>query len=250
MSTRKINPILPREHGSWFMFLIPLLLGALLTGFSSNEWLLIPSAFFAFLAITPATLLLKNPKQKSTYWNWLFFYLGVSAGIGVSLIPHHLGLLLLLPIIVLSFGINLYFIKKKSERHLLNDLFGTLALTLSFLAAYYVGKGHLDHAAFWEWAYLFLFFYGSSLHIKSLIRERKNPLMKMASIGYALGLLVLFSLLRVSIWVQAGQLISFIRVLALPQTTKLSVKVIGIIEIINAVLFGIFFTLAFWQKGS
>jgi hypothetical protein len=248
MQKKQTRVILPREHGSWFLLFVPFFSGAVIS--RTELWkiaLLTGSVLFAFLAMTPAMLWVKakSIEMKRRYRKWMIAYGAISVILGVILLPSYPMLLLVAAIGLLASFINFAFIKAKAERHILNDFVGVISLNSTFLASYYLGNNRIDSTALHELAYFLLFFLGSTFHIKSLIREKHNSRMKQMSIVYAISIFLLFWYLHAPVWIQIGQGIALLRVVLIPQNTKLKVLEIGILEILNGVLFGILFTLSF-----
>ena len=133
-------------------------------------------------------------------------------------------------------AVNIYFTKKKDERNLWNDLAGILIFALAGMGSYYFSDRTFDEKILWVAIYPTLFFIGTTLYVKSMMRERKNPRYFWAS--------VIFHLLCVLIFVVSQQFIlalafvpGFVRAVYLP-TKKLSVMQVGLTEFaITAVFF-------------
>lgn len=246
MSGNSSRIVMPREHGSWFMLLVPFFIGAALTHFSWYQVLLLLSVLCAFLAMTPAILWVKSKTQKDFYHRWFYQYLGLSALFGIGLLAHYPLLLRIASLILPFFAIQVFFLKIKAERHLLNDLSGIIALNFTLLASYYVGKGVMDDKPFLYLAYLVPFFFGSALHIKSLIRERNNPKMRQMSLLYNWALLLAYILLHSPFWLVVGSLLVFVRLLLFTQQSSYKILTIGIVEIVSSITFGAFFVAGFW----
>jgi len=89
----QFRPPLPKEHGSWAMFIVPLLLGFVIA--PARPWqdlALMAVALSFFLVRYPLTLLVKTRNRnrsgidKIYLWYWTFFYGGIAAVGGAWLI--------------------------------------------------------------------------------------------------------------------------------------------------------------------
>ncbi|MCL6547774.1 MAG: YwiC-like family protein, partial [Alicyclobacillus sp.] len=239
------NVVVPREHGAWALWLVPFFTGSTLTGFRPAHWLLLVSVLFAFAAATPAVYMVKQPKKRSLYARWTLAYAGLSALTGVWLLPRYPWLVAIAVCMAPFFLVDLWFVRAKAERHLLNDVAGILGLNLTVVASRYVGEGQIDWTSLYDWVLLALFFFGSALHAKAMIRERKNPRWKRASLLYHVPLLGAYVALGTPVWLWAAVGVSFLRALLQPQRSKLSVVITGFIEIATSMVFYLLFVMAF-----
>ena len=73
--------------------------------------------------------------------------------------------------------VSIYYTKKKDERNLLNDLAGIAIFALAGMGSYYFSDRTFDEKIWWVALYPSLFFIGTTLYVKSMMRERKNPLL-------------------------------------------------------------------------
>ena len=80
--------------------------------------------------------------------------------------------------------VSIYYTKKKDERNLLNDLAGIAIFALAGMGSYYFSDRTFDEKIWWVALYPSLFFIGTTLYVKSMMRERKNPLYLKASIYF------------------------------------------------------------------
>ncbi|GAA0324824.1 YwiC-like family protein [Bacillus carboniphilus] len=166
--------VLPKEHGSWVMCIMPSLLGVFL---SSPNVLHIPFLigwFFLYLSATPLLAIIRNRKNTNRMLPWLLSYSGVAM---VCFIPILIVIpkLILFPVSMIPLlAINIYYIRKKNERSLLNDLSGISIFSVAGVASYYIGNGSLTTEAIQLFVITTLYFFGSAFYIKSMIREFKN----------------------------------------------------------------------------
>lgn len=133
------------------------------------------------------------------------------------------------------FLINLYYAKRNNDRALLNDIAAILVFSAGGLASFWMGAGKLDGEALFVFIQSALFFTGSAFYVKSMIREKKNNRFKLYSWGYHV-FLPFISLAAGAGWAVLGVVPSSFRAWFL-HGKKLSIKTIGISELVNACFF-------------
>jgi hypothetical protein len=233
-STHQKNLLIPKQHGAWAMLTIPFLLEAYAGGVS---WLHIPlflGWLFLYLATYPLLMAMKT-KRKDEYVPWFYRYL--SFAVVMLLIPlfSHMTLLYFGIAMVPFFLTNLYYAKKKNERAFFNDVAAIAAFCIGGLASFYVGRGELTIQAFEIYIFCFLFFIGSTFYVKTMIREKKNPVYKWVSWGYHL-LLIVGLVIVGRPWLALAYAPSVIRALYL-YGKSISTMKLGVLEIANSVYF-------------
>lgn len=233
--------LLPKQHGAWVMLIIPFWLGVAATSFLWQHipfflgWLLL------YLATYPALLLFKGKKIAFyTKWTLIYFIPGI--------------LLLLIPLFttpsIIYFGlamipffiVNMYFSSKKKDRAFLNDFCAVMIFSIAGLASSYLSLGEITSSAVLIFIASILFFTGSTLYVKTMIREKRNVPYKYISWTY--------HILVPVIWAIFGYWIVFLAFL--PSTVRaiyfygkpLKMMKIGIMEIVNATLFFVLMILA------
>ena len=231
--------VLPREHGTWMMFFLPFLLGMFLSG---PDWLhivLLIGWFFIFLTSTPLLTIIRKPSHSNVMLPWVLKYSVTSVIFMLPIVwlyPILLwGSLLLLPLLL----VNIYFIKKKQERSLWNNLSGILIFSLGGTAAYVIGHGNISKEAFILLCLTTLYFMSSAFYVKSLIRERKNGTFKWKSHIFH-GLLLLVPWVIGSPWLTIAYLPSVGKDFLTSRKKPIKPIKIGIIEIINGIVFFLF----------
>jgi hypothetical protein len=225
---------LPKQHGAWAMLIIPFWLGVIASNF---HWQHIP--FFVgwlllYLATYPMLLLFKR-KKLSLYKKWTIIYM--LPALFFLLFP-----LLTRPSIILFglmmipfFFINAYFSSKNNDRALTNDLSAIIVFGIAGLASSFLGEGVISYKALLAFISSTLFFTGSTFYVKTMIREKKSEVYKQISWGYHLMVVILW--LIVGYWIFAiASLPSMLRAIFFYGKTY-SVKKVGILEIVNAVVF-------------
>ncbi|WFA07176.1 YwiC-like family protein [Bacillus sp. HSf4] len=226
--------LIPKQHGAWAMLAVPFILGVVGGGADGRHVPLFIGWLFLYLAAFPVTMMVK--KKKTAYyqkWAWVYSIPAVSfLVIAVWMEP---GLVLLGVSLFPLFLINLYYAKTNNDRALLNDIAAIGVFSAGGVASYWIGAGMLDGWAWFIFIQSILFFTGSAFYVKSMIREKKNKRFKWYSWGYHTVLPIL-SLGFGAGWAVVGLIPSSIRAW-LFYGRKLSVKKIGIFELVNACVF-------------
>lgn len=192
---------LPRQHGSWFMLLIPWLVGLVLAhraglldgAAGAARWLLGPAWVAGYLAFNAATLMTKAAaRRRPQYRPVLLTYAALAVGLGVAAValggPAILGWA---PAGVVLVGLALWLTKRKQERSLLSGVVAVLAGAGVGVVVRFWAPGDLRTASPTELATLaftLAYFVGTVLVVKTMIRERGHRGWVWASIAYHLAL--------------------------------------------------------------
>ncbi|OOF58151.1 YwiC-like family protein [Rodentibacter myodis] len=232
--------LISNQHGAMVMALLPFLYGMLLTKPVWAHLFLLTAWFSLYLMSYPFLNLFKG-KNIATYRKWTMIY-GVATFIfALPALFHHWQVLYfvlaMLPFVLL----NIYYTKQKDERNLLNDLAGIAIFAIAGMAAYYFPDGTLDNKIGWVAIYPSLFFIGTTLYVKSVMRERKNPTYLRLSIFFHSFVVAYFALVG-QFYLAFGFFIGWLRAIYLPRK-KLSVKQVGLTELAITAVFFIFLLL-------
>lgn len=202
-----MSSYVPPQHGAWAFLGLPLVLGALV---SPPSWALLPLAV-AWVVAYPwsyAALGLVRARHKRRFVRPLVVWSVVLVPSVVLLLALRPWLLWWSPLFVAGFGVNLWYASRNDERAILNDLVFVLECAAVVIVVWgvCVGSGTwtppaLGTAPVQVWLAALvcaLVLTGSTLHVKSLIRERRDPRYARASRAYAVACLVASPLLAVA----------------------------------------------------
>lgn len=173
---------MPGQHGAWAMIAVPYLAGLGLAGavrpldlgdlFLGLTWL---AGYFAFNA---ATLTVKSPpKRRSTYYVPLATYLGASSAFGLATLAFKgPALLWWVPGYAVVLGVALWLAAHRKERSLTSGVLMVLA-SCALMAVLRLTPSPIPLSAheMAVMAAVTLYFVGTVLHVKALIRERNDP---------------------------------------------------------------------------
>lgn len=218
------------------MLVMPFICGLSVAGVSAYHALLFSAWLVLYLFSFPLLLWIKTGKT-SRYRKPTWIY-------GILLLPLLAAVVYVWPllfiygiVLVLFFIPNIYYARTRNERALLNDLIAIFMFCSFVYPTAYVG-GQINwmdiHILFCA---LVLYFAGTALYVKTMIRERKNPVYYYVSVGYHLLLLGLA--VWWNPWLALPALILLIRSLGLPHF-NLKIKAVGITEIGCAVIVCLF----------
>lgn len=226
--------LISNQHGAIVMALLPFLYGMFLAPFDPISLLLLCAWIALYLTTYPFLNLFKG-KKLTLYKKWTFIYGSISFLFALIPLYYHWQIIyFMLPMIPLVF-INIYYVKHKDERALGNDFTAILIFALAGMGSYYFSANKFD-INIWKVAiYPTIFFIGTTLYVKSVLRERKNPRYYQASILFNLVCIIIF-LPWHNYYMACVFLPSFIRAYYLPKI-KLSVKQVGLIEFAISFLF-------------
>lgn len=170
--------MITKEHGSWAVLIVPMLVSASIAGKWSTDFILVAlAALGSFLNYVPAQILLRHysgvPQgveklRRAKFWGTA--YLFATGGFVVPLLLK--GYLLLLAVGltgVMFFFCNFYVVKYYSKM-IVSDLIAVAGLTLSGPSVYYVLTGTLNGTAISLYVLNFLFFGCSVFYVHLKIR--------------------------------------------------------------------------------
>lgn len=222
----------PNQHGAWAMLATPLLVGILA---SRPAWAHLPLAatwFVGYFAFFAAGLWLKA-RRRPRYLPPVRAYAVGAALAGALTLVMRPDVLRWAPLFVLPLGIGLAASALRDDRSLWSGLTTTAGSALMTPVAYDVGGGTNWHRAWVLAAVLALYFAGTVVYVKTMIRERGEPAFLALSVGFHLAATLAM------IWVHPALVAVFalltLRTALLARMT-LSPKAVGIGEIFATVV--------------
>lgn len=234
---------IPREHGAWAMLIVPFWAAALAGGLSIHHLIFFTGVFSVYFAQAPLLTWVKNPSINDV-WPSFSIYFVTGTLFTVPYLVMHPQLLGTALLIIPFFMLNILFAKLKKERWFINDLCAIAGLSgLGFLAWQLAGS-QVTPEAILIVLFNFLFFTGSVFHVKGLIREKKNNRFKITGKAYH-GLLIVFFSVYASWPLIATGLLTFLKTLLLHEKILDRPGKIGVVEIVNSVVFFIAMALHF-----
>ena len=227
---------IPREHGAWSLWLTPFMIGMII---SPRNWLMVAAfiaILFLYLSTAPLLALVRKKYKEGSPLPSLAIFLGI--GLLFMSIPFSANpkISVYALIVVPMFLLNVYFARQKKERLMLNDIAALIALSSVSLFVVHIGYGDFHYDGLTVWLLSIAFFTGTVFYVKSLIRERNNKKYKIAgNLYYAL--IVGVPMIMGSFWISAIFLPAALKAWVTPFQYVMRPITIGIIEIINSVVF-------------
>lgn len=174
---------IPNQHGAWAFLIVPLVLGFVVTGWSmpaglfAMAWVLAyPASYYLGRAVVIRwrrgtwSRLAKRDLKHALPW---MVMAGVPSVVLVVLRPWLLAVGLVLAGL---WSVSVWLTRTGHERGASNDLLLVTQAALAVPLLWAVGRDAWPDAAAWEAAFICLvFFAGSVVHVKSLIREADDP---------------------------------------------------------------------------
>lgn len=229
-----MKPLMPKQHGAWAMLILPFALGMEAGSPNLYHLPLLLGWVLLYLATFPILMAIKR-RSISPYVSSVIFFL-VPALLCLCVVLWKEWRLIFFGILMVPFFlVNVYFARKNRERSLLNDVSAVGLFGVGGVASYFLGVGYVDLLGVMIWSLSLLFFIGSILFVKTMIREKDNMTFRRISWGYHLALTIGFAAIG-SYWLSIAFLPSTIRAIVFYKKT-LTMMAVGIIEIVNSVFF-------------
>ena len=167
-----IREFVPREHGAWAMWIVPMLSAAIVTRFSADFFLLFVCFALLYIVHHPVVLMLKRKSIADTKdMKWVIAVALPAVLLGIALVWFGDLVWLLFfgaaEIAIFTFSVKSFL--DREQRSIINELTVVAALTLSGPAAYYAITGKLGSMAITLFALNFLFFGSSVFYVKMRI---------------------------------------------------------------------------------
>ena len=232
MNRRRSPGWVPNQHGAWAMLAAPALAGIISSGPTLAQVVLTAFWFSGYLAFQATGLWLKS-RRKSRWWPPVRTYGVLAAGLGLITVVLDPGLVRWVPLFLVPAALGLFAYARRDDRSLLSGVTTTAAACLFAPVAHDAGQ-HQDWPRIWLLTLvLALYFIGTVLYVKTMIRERESAGYRLGSITYHVAALLIVA--AAGHWWLAGVFaVLLLRAAVLPRLT-LSPKQVGIIETVLTV---------------
>lgn len=225
---RRRRRYLPPQHGAWAMLVVPYLVGVLWAG---PSWLQLPLlvawlggyllSYYLFLAVKT-----RRPSQVTAQ---VLVYSAVTVPAALLVVVLRPELLAFAPVYAVLLAVNVWYAWRRSERALLNDLASVVqgALMVPVAAG---AAGVAPVAVLAPFVVVLLYFAGTVLYVKTMIRGRGDPRYLRGSIAYHAAAGVAAGVIAWPLAAPFGWFL--VRAVWLPRR-NLTPKRVGMIEIAN-----------------
>ncbi|GAA1595348.1 YwiC-like family protein [Actinoplanes couchii] len=209
---RRIRQFVPPQHGAWAMLLLPYLAGLITFGFAWPDLPLLGAWLCGYLLSYYVLQAIKT-RRLARFRVQIQLYAPLTVALSLPVIAARPALLWFAPAYAALLGVNAWFAWRRHERALLNDLASVLQSCLMVPVVAVVAATEPR----WEpFLIVLLYFTGTVLYVKTMIRERGSVTYRRASVLYHVAALVtaamfgvlaaaVFGLLLVRAWVLPGR---------------------------------------------
>ncbi|GAA1764624.1 YwiC-like family protein [Luedemannella helvata] len=228
---RAVRRYVPPQHGAWAMLLLPFLAGVLVAG---PRWVHLPLliAWLGGYLWSYYALLAVKTGRPGRVRDQLLLYGAVTAAAGLAVVAARPGVVVFAPVYAALLAVNVGYARRRRERSLINDLASVAqSCVMVFVVAFCAGA---PPASVWPaFVAVLLYFVGTVLHVKTMIRERGSVAYRRASVAYHALALAVAAWLGPAFAVVFGLLL--VRAIVSPRLS-LTPKRVGITEIVASVL--------------
>lgn len=249
-----LKEFIPKEHGAWAMWIVPMLSGAIATRFSGWFFEFFLSFSLLYIVHHPVVQMVKRKKPSDRNEFRQVAGLALPAfllGLAPVVLAGRQWLVVFGAIELLLFTVSVRNFLDREQRSFINELEIVAALTLTAPAAYYVVSGELDLRAAELFLMNFLFFGSSVFYVKMRIEflKKKGKWEGEAKKALAMTLGYHLFLVAILIWAAVGDLfnpwllVGFMPMLVqviggtLSAKTKMSFSRLGIALVFESVVF-------------
>ncbi len=176
----------PNQHGVWAMLIMPFLFGIFAGVFSLYHLLFITGWFLVFFAVDNLLFYIKKRKKDKGYLLSAGMFGGLAVVCLLLLVIHQPALLFFFGMMIPFGGLNIYFASIRDERNVLNDLSAVTIFSIAGCISYFIGREVFDGEMVKVFVFSFLYFVGTILYVKTMIREKRNKKYKWLSYSYHL----------------------------------------------------------------
>lgn len=225
----------PNQHGAWAMLASPLLVGMIAGGLAWVDLPLTAFWFVGYFAFFAASLWLKAGRRAK----WLppvRAYGVTTALLGIVVAVLRPDLIVWAPAFVLPLGVGLWAAAHRRDRDLLAGLATVAGSALMTVVAFDAGSSEPLTRGWLLALVQLLYFAGTVFYVKTVIRERDNPVFLRLSIGFHAAATV--AVLPLSPWLAAVFAALTARAAVVPPLRP-TPKQVGIGEIASTALVGV-----------
>ncbi|MFI1168732.1 YwiC-like family protein [Streptomyces sp. NPDC020801] len=239
MSSRAVRRWLPNQHGAWAMLVVPFLAGTLLGGPTPWHVPLLLAWLLGYLAVFHVQQWLRlrrnsrNPRAAARHTRPAVVLTAALVPLGAALAVHAPRLLLAAACAAPLLALNCWYAWRNRERALINGLVAVVPACGMLPVALLLGGGGFEDA--WRPALAcLLYFAGTILYVKTMIRERNSTAYRRASGCYhaaAVGVAVVLGP-----WIAGFFAVCLVRALAVPALGRVRATRVGAAEAVLSLL--------------
>ena len=179
---RTVRQFVPPQHGAWAMLLLPYLAGLLVAGFRWPDLPLLGAWLSGYLLSYFVLQAIKSRRPRR-YRAPLSWYTPITVALAVPVVVACPRVLFFAPVYAVLLAVNGWYAVRRRERALVNSLASVAQSCLMvFVVATVAGRppGHVVT----PFLIVLLYFIGTVLYVKTMIRERDSRAYRLGSIAY------------------------------------------------------------------
>lgn len=234
MASRAVRRWLPNQHGAWAMLVVPFLAGTFLADPTPWHPLLLAAWLLGYAAAFHAQQWLRlrrvsrNPRAAGRHARPAQVFAAALAASAVPLVVHAPWLLLAAVCAAPFLAVNFRYAGVNRERSLVNGLVAVVPACGMLPVAVLLGGGTLAEA--WRPAVIcLLYFAGTVLYVKTMIRERDSARYRWASWAYHAAATAVACV--IGPWTGVFLAVCLVRSVVLPRLGRVRVGVVGALEL-------------------
>ncbi|HEY7404794.1 MAG TPA: YwiC-like family protein [Candidatus Angelobacter sp.] len=269
-SRSDLRLVVPREHGSWALWLLPLISGSIVGAFSAPHSSIVPALWFSLVAVCAflmhqplesllgaSVLRLRSLREQRVAVFWIIGLTALAVWGVLELLRLHRALIFVFAAVALgSFALSAWFGRTRSLR-VSKQHIGALGLTATAAGSYYVTSGRINETAIMLWLLACLFASSQIEYVQlrlrtARIKSRRQKIRAGWEVCF-LHVLLLGGIIAVQAAIRATPLFDLLFVPAAARLAiwmgrparPLQLYVLGISELFQSILFTIILTAAF-----
>lgn len=227
---RVLRRLVPPQHGAWAMLLVPYAVGVLIAGPVPVHLPLLTAWLAGYLCSYFALLAIKTSRPRR-FLLQLTGYGTVTAVSGLVVVIARPEVLVAAPVFAVLIGVNAWYARRQDERALASGLASVVMSCLMVPVAGLAAGVPLNLLAD-AFVAVLLYFTGTLLYVKTMIRERDDPVYLRASIAFHAVALAVATAVEVRLAPLFAALL--LRATVLPRR-RLAPMQVGLIELVAAI---------------
>lgn len=228
---RAVRQFVPPQHGAWAMLIVPYAAGVLVAGWS---WVAAPllGAWLAGYLLSYYAFQVVKTGRVRRYRQQLTAYAALMLPLAAVVVWARPAVLWFAPPFSLLWAVNAWHARRRRERALVNDL-ASVAQSCLMVPVVATVVGELETAVAGAFVVCLVYFIGTVLYVKTMIRERDSVAYRRWSVAYHAVALPVGAWLGPAVTGVFGWLL--VRAWVLPGR-RLAPRHVGLVELANCLL--------------
>ncbi|GGI39329.1 YwiC-like family protein [Mammaliicoccus stepanovicii] len=223
----------PNQHGGWSMIVVPIAFGIAATSFSNLHLLLYIGLLAAYFMSDQVFFYLKKRKKQIGYINTALLFLIIVVVTFLPIVIQKQETVIIFLMMIPLLLVNAYFAKTKNERAFTNDVIAVIMFCLFGVISTLINIS-ITEIRIWSIVFImsFMYFFGTILFVKTMIREKKSLKYKWSSWIYHILIVIIGLFIHPLVMIM--YIPSLMRSIIL-YGRKIKIMHVGMIEIANSI---------------